>query len=76
MTVKLLTAHHLKFQSFKGGFTSSSKPAPIKMPHCWKSHTAAHIQLVFLPSVIKFYKGQAVGLFVNVMGTESLRFPV
>ena len=42
MTVKLLTEHHLKFLSLKGGCTCSSEPTIVKMPHCWKSHVTAH----------------------------------
>ena len=29
------------FLSLKGGCTGSSESALVKMPHCWKSHTAA-----------------------------------
>ena len=43
MTVKLLTEHHLEFLSLKGGCTGSSESSYAKMPHCWKSHAAAHI---------------------------------
>ena len=43
MTVKLLTKHLLEFLSLKGGCTSSSKSALVKLPHCWKSHVAAHM---------------------------------
>ena len=42
MSVKLLTECHLEFLSLKGGCTGSSKPSLVKMPHCWKSHVAAH----------------------------------
>ena len=42
MNVKLLTEHHLKFLSLKGGCTGSSESTLVKMPHCWKSHVAAH----------------------------------
>ena len=42
MTVKLLTAHHLEFQSLKGGCTGSSETTLVKMPDCWKPHAAAH----------------------------------
>ena len=42
MTVKLLTEHHLKFLSLTGGCTGSSESKLVKMPHFWKSHTAAH----------------------------------
>ena len=43
MSVKLLTEHHLKFLSLKGGCTDSSEYTHVKMPHCWKSHVIAHI---------------------------------
>ena len=43
MTVKLLT----EFLSLKGGCTGSSESTLIKMPHCWKSHAAAH----FTPNI-------------------------
>ena len=41
MTVKLLTQQHLEFLSISGGCTGSS--THVKMPHCWKSHAAAHL---------------------------------
>ena len=41
LTIKLLTAHHLKFLGLKGGCIGSSKSTFVKMPHCWKSHAAA-----------------------------------
>ena len=43
MSVKLLTEHHLEFISLKGGSTASSEFTLVKMPHCWKSHVAAHL---------------------------------
>ena len=43
MTVKLLTEHQLEFLSFKEGGTGSSESTLVKMPHCWKSHVAAHL---------------------------------
>ena len=45
MSVKLLTEHHLEFLSLKGGCTGSSESTLVKMPHCWKSHVAAHMYL-------------------------------
>ena len=42
MIVKLLTEHHLEFLSLKGGCTGSSESTHVKIPHCWKSHAAAH----------------------------------
>ena len=42
MTVKLLTEHHLKFLSLKGGCTGSSESTLVKMTQCWKSHDVAH----------------------------------
>ena len=44
--VKLLTEHHLKFLSLKGGCTGSSESTHVKMPHCWKSHALAHFLLL------------------------------
>ena len=43
MIAKLLTEHHLEFLSLKGGCTGSSESTLVKMPHCLKSHAAAHI---------------------------------
>ena len=42
MIVKLLTEHHLDFLSLKGVGTGLSASTLVKMPHCWKSHAAAH----------------------------------
>ena len=42
MTVKLLTEHDLEFLSLKGDFTDLSESTLVKIPHCWKSHVAAH----------------------------------
>ena len=43
MSVRLLTEHHLEILSLKGGCTGSYESTLVKMPHCWKSHVAAHI---------------------------------
>ena len=43
MTVKLLTELSLEFRGLKGGCTGSSESTHVKIPHCWKSHVAAHI---------------------------------
>ena len=57
MIVKLLTEHHLGFLSLKGGCRGSSESTLVKMTHCWKSHAAAHLQLISLPCNI-FNKNQ------------------
>ena len=44
MIVKLLTEHHLEFLSLKGGCRGSSESTHVKIPHCWKSHVAAHFR--------------------------------
>ena len=44
MSVKLLTECHLEFLSLKSGCTFLFGFTLVKMPHCWKSHVAAHIQ--------------------------------
>ena len=43
MSVKLLTDPHLEFLSLRGGCTGSSESTLVKIPHCLKSHVAAHI---------------------------------
>ena len=43
MTVKLLTEQHLELLSLKRGCTGSSQSTLVKIPHCWKSHVAAHL---------------------------------
>ena len=47
MTVKLLTEHHLEFLSLTGGCTGSYESSRVKMPHCWKSHAMAHVELLY-----------------------------
>ena len=47
MIVKLLTEQHLELLSLKGGCTGSSESTLVKMPHCWKSHVAAHLFFLF-----------------------------
>ena len=46
MNIRLLIEHHLEFLSLKGSCTGLSESVHVKMPHCWKSHVAAHL---FLP---------------------------
>ena len=45
MTVKLLTEHNLEFLSLKRGCTDSSESTLVIIPHFWKSHVAAQIQM-------------------------------
>ena len=52
MTVKLLSKHHLEIISLKGGCTGSSEFTLVKIPHCWKSHVAAHICIVICTYVL------------------------
>ena len=40
---KLLTEQHLEFRSSKGGGKGSPESIHVKMPHCLKSHVAAHM---------------------------------
>ena len=44
MSVRLPTESHLELLSLKGGCTGSSESTLVKMPHCWKSHAAAHFK--------------------------------
>ena len=48
MTVKLLTEHQFEFLSLKGDCTGSSEWTLVKMPHCWKSHVAAHLVFLYI----------------------------
>ena len=43
MSVKLLTEHYFEFLNIKIGCTGSSESTIVKIPHCWKSHVAAHL---------------------------------
>ena len=43
MSVKLLTEHHSKFLSLKGGCTGSSESTPVKMPHCCGSNMCSQL---------------------------------
>ena len=52
MSVKLLTKHHLKFLSLKGGCTGPSESTLVKMPHCWKSDVVAHMFVLPILSII------------------------
>ena len=45
ISVKLLTEQNLEFLILKGGCTSSYESTVVKMPHCWKSHVAAHFYI-------------------------------
>ena len=44
-TIRLLTKHNLEFLSFTGDCRGSSESTRVKMPHCWKSHVTAHMQM-------------------------------
>ena len=47
MNAKLQTEHHLEFLSLKVVCTGSSESTLVKLPHCWKSHVAAHMLTYF-----------------------------
>ena len=47
MSGMLLTEHHLKFLSLKGGCIGSSESILVKISHCWKSHVAGSYELFF-----------------------------
>ena len=57
MNIKLLTEHHLEFLSLKGGYIGLSESTLVKMPHCWKSHVAAHLCFVCLLQSIGLLDG-------------------
>ena len=81
MSVKLLTEHHLEFQSLKGDCRGSSESALVKMPHCWKSHVTAHILSVYIAYLLKMMLYNCVQLsggstFVSLMMMEIGRLSV
>ena len=43
MNIKQLTERNLELLSLKVGCTGLSESTLVKMPHCWKSHVAAHM---------------------------------
>ena len=61
MIVKLLTELHLKFLSLKGGCRGSSESTHVKMPHCWKSHSLAHI-------IVLYWQRLFQGVFISRVG--------
>ena len=68
MIVKLLTEHHLRFLSLKGGCRGSSESTLVKMSNCWKSHATAHIEcsVAFYLSYYFFKKQPYIGfLYTN-----------
>ena len=79
MSVNLLTEHNLEFLSLKGGFTSSSESTLVKMPHCWKSHVAAHIYIynsvgsfLIIDSTLNYVANLSIDQqCVNKVGTGS-----
>ena len=69
MSVKLLTDHHLALLSLKGGWTGSSESSLVKIPHCWKSHVAAHflhVSLIKNTYVIKGGVSQAIIRLIEI----------
>ena len=70
MSVKLLTEHHWEFLSFKGGCKGSSEFTLVKMPHLWKSHVMAQMQLNSLevvadPDLFEILYAKKIGTFWN-----------
>ena len=72
MSIKLLTVHHLEFLSLKGGCTGSSESRLVKIPHCWKSHVAAHIYCSAKSSSILFDSNGVKRTEVHVHGVLYL----
>ena len=70
MSVKLLTEHRFEFLSLKGDCACSSESTLAKMPHCWKSHVAAHMSPGAMTSKVSPAQLQD-GLFLIFM-CESL----
>ena len=69
MSVKLLTEHHLEFQSLTGGCPGSSESIRVKMPHCWKSHVTFRADLFCV-----LYSSPIFILFTYSIPAESIYF--
>ena len=54
MIVVLLTECHLEFVSLKGRCRGSSEFTLVKMSNCWKSHAAAHIEMLTILPILVF----------------------
>ena len=63
MIVKLLNEHHLEFLSLKVGCKGSSESTFVNIPHCWKSHVAAHISLT-PASMIHYLWSQSINFLI------------
>ena len=50
MTVKILTKHHLKLLSVRGGCKGSPESTLVKMPHRWESHVMVQLCVYLTPS--------------------------
>ena len=69
MIVKLLTEHHLEFLSLKVGCIDSSESTLVKLPHCWKSHVAAHISFIYVHTLYMRADKALVSLHICVKST-------
>ena len=81
MSVKLLTEHHVGFLSLIGGCRGSSETTLVKMPHCWKSHVAAHTLYSMASGIaIAVIVGEPPGLHLKIkhivcfMGYQTTRW--
>ena len=70
-SVKLLTECHSEFLSLNGDCTVSSESTLVKMPHCWKSHAAAHMSLRSL--LCLFLSGHFTQVLLRTVHTLILR---
>ena len=59
MSGQLPTEHGLEFLSLKGGCRGFSESTLVKMPHCCKSHAAAHLTPALLPEMITLWFRQS-----------------
>ena len=69
-SVKLLTEQYLEFLSLTGGYTGLSESTLVKMPHCWKSHAAAHFCFVTLDHKIPL---QTQGFSPNAVSSKRYK---
>ena len=75
MIIKLLTENRLEILSIKGGCTGSSESTLVKMPHCWKTHVAAHLVFIQLVELLH-YDIKIIGCISCVYGVVTFQVTV
>ena len=71
MSVQLLFELNLEFLSLTGDCTGSSESILVKMPHCWKSHVAAHSSRDLRICCTRFPTPGSAAIFVSDLSRRN-----